>query len=135
MNEQEAIQQIQNLVIEALVKGDKKSLQQLQEISAAADAGDQKCMAIMQIVWQIAEQLENQQAYYARRGAKLNYIKGLRGKCPDGYDVKYYKRGGTLCKTCAKKKNVKIHNNGGSINRLTTTQEFKENWYRTRYGK
>lgn len=33
-------------------------------------------------------------------GAKLNYIKGLKGQCPSGYELRYYKNGGKTCVTC-----------------------------------
>lgn len=39
----------------------------------------------------------------ARHGAKLNYIKGLKGECPDGYYKAYYKAGGQVCPVCKKK--------------------------------
>lgn len=44
-----------------------------------------------------------QQAQSARFGAKLNYIKSLRGICPDGQTAQYYKSGGRLCKRCVAK--------------------------------
>lgn len=39
-----------------------------------------------------------------RKGSKLNYIKQLKGICPEGYEVEYYKNGGDLCTKCKKKK-------------------------------
>lgn len=33
-------------------------------------------------------------------GAKLNYIKGLKGQCPSGYEIKYYREGGRVCAKC-----------------------------------
>ena len=38
---------------------------------------------------------------YAKLGAKLNYIKQLRGECPEGYEVEKYLAGG--CVACRKK--------------------------------
>ena len=38
---------------------------------------------------------------YAKLGAKLNYIKQLRGECPEGYEIEKYLAGG--CVTCRKK--------------------------------
>ena len=39
----------------------------------------------------------------AKFGAKLDYIKQLRGICPEGTETKYYKVGGKICKKCIKK--------------------------------
>lgn len=39
----------------------------------------------------------------ARTGAKLNYIKSLRGICPEGYELEYYKKGGQICTKCIEK--------------------------------
>lgn len=43
----------------------------------------------------------------ARKGAKLEYIKRLRGVCKEDEEPMYYKVGGTICKKCQKKKQVK----------------------------
>jgi len=40
----------------------------------------------------------------AKFGAKLKHITELNGRCPEGYEMRYYKIGGTVCKKCAKKK-------------------------------
>lgn len=48
-------------------------------------------------------QAMQQQVQAAKKGAKINYIKYLRGQCPDGYEMQYYKAGGQLCKKCMKK--------------------------------
>lgn len=47
--------------------------------------------------------MQQQQAQVARHGAKLNYINQLRGKCPEGYEMQYFKAGGRVCKKCMKK--------------------------------
>lgn len=39
----------------------------------------------------------------AAKGAKLNYIKSLRGKCPEGFEMQYFKKGGVMCSQCIKK--------------------------------
>lgn len=38
-----------------------------------------------------------------KKGSKLNYIKHLKGICPEGYEIEYYKNGGNLCTKCKKK--------------------------------
>lgn len=43
----------------------------------------------------------------AKYGAKLNYLKQLKGECPEGYEVTYFKEGGMFrkgCKICEAKK-------------------------------
>lgn len=40
----------------------------------------------------------------AKSGAKLSYIKQLKGNCPDGYEMIYMKAGGRVCPVCQKKK-------------------------------
>lgn len=39
----------------------------------------------------------------AKSGAKLNYIKSLRGKCPEGFELGYFKEGGKVCAKCIAK--------------------------------
>ena len=46
-------------------------------------------------------EIEAQKAISAKLGAKLNYIKQLRGECPEGYEVEKYLAGG--CVACRKK--------------------------------
>ncbi len=40
----------------------------------------------------------------AKKGAKLNYIKSLRGICPEGYELGYFKEGGQICAKCVEKR-------------------------------
>lgn len=52
------------------------------------------------------EQLMTQgieQTQTAAKGAKLNYIKALRGQCPEGFEMNYFKKGGVICSKCIKK--------------------------------
>jgi len=58
----------------------------------------------------------------ARKGAKLAYIKKLRGICPEGYEMQYYKAGGQLCKKCMKKRQ-----DGGPVNK-SSVDEFKRRY-------
>ena len=50
------------------------------------------------------DQLYNQQmennTIMARLGSKLNYIQKLNNKCPEGYEIEYYRAGGELCSRC-----------------------------------
>ena len=52
----------------------------------------------------------------AKLGSKLNFIKRLNNRCPEGYEVKYYKVGGELCAKCMKQGALPVaaHKEGGS---------------------
>lgn len=80
-------------LVQAAMQGDQQANQQVQQIMQAAQQGDQ----------QVAQQIQGQQAQMAKFGAKLNYIKTLRGQCPSGYEMQYFKAGGRVCKKCMKK--------------------------------
>lgn len=56
--------------------------------------------AATQLIQSVVEQANVQSA---RRGAKLNFIRGLKGECPDGYYKTYYAAGGSLCPVCKQK--------------------------------
>ena len=58
--------------------------------------------------------LQQQQVQSAKFGAKINYINYLRGNCPPGFDLTYYKQGGKLCKKCMKKKAM-MTNRGNTV--------------------
>jgi hypothetical protein len=54
------------------------------------------------------------------KGTKLDYIKELKGVCPEGYEMQYFAAGGNLCHRCMKKveeakcgKKMKKHEDGG----------------------
>lgn len=90
---------IQELVMKAL-QGDQKSAAQVQEIIQTGEIM-KKMIAQAQ---QQSQQQAPQQAQRAKNGAKLEYIKYLRGECPEGYEMKYFKAGGKMCKKCMRKK-------------------------------
>lgn len=106
MDEQQLQQQVVQLV-QAAMQGDQKAQQQIQQIMQAAQQGDQQAAQIAQLIQAVAQQMQQQsqeqQVRAAKFGAKLNYIKQLRGDCPEGYETAYYKAGGRLCKKCMKK--------------------------------
>ena len=102
MDEQQLQQQIVQLV-QAAMQGDQQATQQIQQIMQAAQQGDQQAAQLAQMIQAVAQQMQQQQVQAAKFGAKLNYIKQLRGVCPDGYEMKYFKAGGQLCKQCVQK--------------------------------
>lgn len=109
----EQMQQQIVALVQAAMQGDQQAQQQVQQIMQAAQQGDQQAIQIAQMIQAVAQQIQGQQAKKAANGAKLNYIKFLRGKCPDGYEMQYFKKGGQLCKECRKK--VTVNEEGGEI--------------------
>jgi hypothetical protein len=63
----------------------------------------------------------------AKYGTKLTYINFLQGKCPDGYEMGYYQKGGKVCKACMKK------NQGGD--KIVEKQMDKVEEFKTKYRK
>lgn len=115
MDEQQLQQQIVQLV-QAAMQGDQQATQQIQQIMQAAQQGDQQAVQIAQMIQQVAQQMQQQQVRAAKFGAKLNYIKQLKGQCPEGYRMEYYKKGGQLCKRC-----MKAHQDGGEVEQTPNT--------------
>lgn len=101
MDEQQQIQQQIEELVKAAMEGDEQATQAIQQIMQAAEQGDPQAQQIASMIQEVAQQYGAQSA---KKGAKLNYINYLRGKCPEGYEIKYYKKGGNLCKACVKKK-------------------------------
>lgn len=95
MNEQ----QLQQAFIQFLAQ--KTGAKTQQELEAAIQQLGEE--GLKQAYAEFMQMMQQQQVQAAKFGAKLNYIKSLRGQCPDGYEISYYKVGGTLCKKCMKK--------------------------------
>ena len=98
MNEQE----LQQAFIQFLAqKTGAKSQQELEAI--IQQMGEE---GLKQAYAEFMQVMQQQQVRAAKFGAKLNYIKQLRGQCPDGYEVKYFKNGGGMtekrCVACQK---------------------------------
>ena len=102
MNE-EVIKKIQDLVIRASYK-DPEALQQLQQIKQAAESGNQQAGQLWHVIQQVVQSMQGGQqgVSAARNGAKLNYVKELKGICPEGY----LKTGGR-CRPCEAKMKAK----------------------------
>lgn len=96
MNNQEELKQA---FIQFLAQ--KTGAKNQQELEAAIQQlGEQ---GLQQAYQEFMQMIQQQQVQAAKFGAKLNYIKSLRGQCPEGYEMKYFKSGGQLCKKCMKK--------------------------------
>ena len=80
---------------------------------------------LKKIVSQLSQKapVKQQKTKKAMKGTKLNYIKELKGICPDGYELQYFATGGQMCSRCAKMpekideakcgKKMKKHEDGG----------------------
>ena len=77
----------------------------------AQQAGVQDIGQLLDMVYQQAQG----QAQAARRGAKLNYLRRLSGKCPEGYELQYFKAGGRVCSQCVAKKKVQKESCGNKV--------------------
>ena len=95
MNEQELQQAFIQWLAQKLGVQDENQLKQ-----AVQEMGQEGLQNAYQ---QFMQEMQQQQVQKAKFGAKINYIKELRGQCPDGYELQYYKSGGQLCKKCIKK--------------------------------
>jgi hypothetical protein len=58
--------------------------------------------ALEQAMGQFLQEMQASQAPKARLGAKLNYIRDLKGNAPEGMEVVYYKCGGQMKKKFVK---------------------------------
>lgn len=48
-------------------------------------------------------QMMRQQVAARKFGGMLNYVGKLRGVCPEGYEMQFFKQGGQICKKCVQK--------------------------------
>lgn len=99
MDEQMQQQIIQ--LVQAAMQGNQEAKQQIEQIMQAAQQGDPQAQQIAQAIQGVVQQMQGVQS--ARRGAKLDYVRRLRGICPEGTEMRYYKVGGTICKKCVQK--------------------------------
>lgn len=90
-------------LVQAAQQGDQQAQQTIQQIQQAAQQGDQQAAQIIQLIQQITQQIQ-QQVQAARHGAKLNYLASLRGYCPQGSHLEFFKVGGQICKKCMQNK-------------------------------
>lgn len=104
MNEQE----LQQAFIQFLAQ--KTGAKTQQELEAAIQQLGEE--GLKQAYAEFMQLIQQQQVQAAKFGAKINYIKKLRGQCPDGYELQYYKAGGQLCKKCMKKQ---VMQDGGDL--------------------
>lgn len=119
MNNQEELQKafLQFLVQDAAAQG--VQIQSEQDLQAyAQQLGEEGIKAKYQEFMQ-----KMQGGTMAKLGAKLEYIKKLKGVCPEGYEMSYYKVGGRICKTCQKMHKMEAAQKGKKLNAV---QQFKK---------
>lgn len=134
----EQAQQLAVSLVEAVQQQDQSAMQVAQAIMERAQAGDQQAQAAAQAIQMVAESMQGaaqqqaaaQQATMARLGTKLNYIKYLRGKCPKGYEMQIFRKGGAVCKKCIKSKEqggeVMEASNGSVIDQFRCGRKMKK---------
>ena len=120
MNEQ----QLQQAFIQFLAQ--KTGAKTQQELEAAIQQlGEQ---GLQQAYQEFMQLLQQQQVQAAKFGAKLNYIKELRGQCPEGYEISYYKAGGHICKKCIKKQQEEEKTSQNPIDQFKCGRKVKKNF-------
>lgn len=125
MGEQNTIQQQIIQLVQAASQGDQQATQQIEQIMQAAEQGNEKAVQIAQLIQQVIQAMQKQKVK-AMYGAKLNYLKQLKGECPEGYEVTYFKEGGMFkkgCKVCEAKK--AMMKNGGNTSK-NEVEKFKQ---------
>lgn len=119
MNEQE----LQQAFIQFLAqKTGAKSQQELEAV--IQQLGEE---GLKQAYAEFMQLMQQQQVQAAKFGAKLNYIKQLRGQCPDGYEMKYFKSGGSMTKKCvACEKQVEVETPSDPIEAFRCGRKMKK---------
>ena len=94
-------------LLQAAQSGDQQATQALQQIMTKAKQGDQKAIALAKAIQTVVKEMQastqSQNPVAAKFGAKLNYIRTLKGNAPEGMTVEYYKEGGRVQKKFVKK--------------------------------
>ena len=98
----EQLQQEIIKLVQAAMNNDEQAIQQIQQIMQAAEQGDPQAAQIAQLIQQI---IQEQQGGVPKDkfGAQIEYIKRLKGICPEGQEMQFFKKGGKVCKKCMPK--------------------------------
>lgn len=78
---------------------------------------------LQQEYMQFMQLLQQQQVASRKFGGMLNYIEKLRGICPEGYEMQFFKQGGQICKKCVQKARMQ---NGGDFPEDNPVEAFKK---------
>lgn len=70
----------------------------------------------------------------ARLGAKLEYYKKLKGVCPEGEELVYFKQGGRICKAC--QKGTKVTKKANEVDKFKAGRaQYKKDMKSAKYAK
>lgn len=78
---------------------------------------------LQQEYMQFMQLLQQQQVASRKFGGMLNYIEKLRGICPEGYEMQFFKQGGQICKKCVQKVRM---SDGGDFPEDNPVEAFKK---------
>lgn len=124
MNNQEELQKafMAYLIQDAQAQGIQ--LQSEQDLQAYAEQlGEEGLKAKYQEFMQ-----KMQGGMMARLGAKLEYYKKLKGVCPEGQELVYFKQGGRVCKACQKSQNgTKVDEKANAVDKFKAERAYKKN--------
>lgn len=131
MNQQNEQQELQFALMGYVVatkkqpKDDKEINMIVQQLMQLKQKDPKQYNQLVQVGQQAYTQMNNQKnAQLAERGSKLNYIRRLKGLCPDGQETYFFKDGGMIksgCKPCMAKaqKGQELKKKGNAV------QDFK----------
>lgn len=79
----------------------KSGAQTQQEFEAYVQQLGEK--GLQQEYAQFMQMIQQQQVAARKFGGMLNYVEKLRGICPEGTEMQFFKKGGQICKKCVQK--------------------------------
>ena len=122
--QQDAIMQFVQGLAQTLQADPQQIVQAAQQNPKALEAAVQTYQQTqdMNQAAQVFTQALQQQVQAARHGAKLQYLRSLKNQCPEGEELYYYKKGGSVGCGCKKKED------GGEIQKanMGAVANFKE---------
>lgn len=86
-----------------LLSKDPQAMQQYQQIIQAAQSGNEEAAQTASMIEQALQSLQASARNGAKLRQKIDYIKFLKGQCPEGYEMQKFAAGGTVCHKCIKK--------------------------------
>ncbi len=132
--QQDAIMQFVQGLAQTLQADPQQIVQAAQQNPKALEAAVQTYQQTqdMNQAAQVFTQALQQQVQAARHGAKLQYLKSLKNQCPEGEELYYYKKGGSVGCGCKKKEDggeIKKAQNGAvaKFKNRTKAQQDKIN--------
>ena len=125
MNDKEAIMQFVQGLAEALQIDPKQIIEITQQNPKALENAVQTYQQTQDIN-QAAQTFAQSLKQKAQHGAKLQYIKSLKNQCPEGEELYYYKKGGSVGCGCKKKGGEVVKANMGVVASFKENQKKKQ---------